>query len=41
MRTIPNTGGREYVCGQRESGRFEPVTLPDLDYSPEKGLHRP
>lgn len=41
MRTVPNTGGREYVCSRRESGRYEPVTLPDLDYTPEKGLHRP
>lgn len=41
MRTVPNTGGREYVCGRRESKRFEPVTLPELDYTPEKGLHRP
>lgn len=39
-RTIPSTGGREHVCSLRESGRFEPVTLPVLDYSHEKGLHR-
>ena len=39
-RTIPSTGGREHICGRRESGRFEPVTLPVLDYSHEKGLYR-
>lgn len=41
MRTIPNTGGREYVCWRLENGRFQPVTLPELDYTPEKGVHRP
>jgi hypothetical protein len=40
-RTIPSTGGREHVCGTTQSGRYEPVTLPVLDYSQEKGLHRP
>lgn len=39
-RTIPNTGGKENVCGSTQSGRFEPRTLPHLDYSFEKGLHR-
>lgn len=41
QRTIPSTGGREHVCGLTRSGRFEPVTLPHLDYSHEKGLHKP
>jgi hypothetical protein len=41
QRTIPSTGGREHVCGSTSSGRFEPRTLPVLDYSNEKGLHRP
>lgn len=40
-RTIPNTGGHEYVCALTASGRFEPLTLPELDYDPQKGLHRP
>lgn len=40
-RTIPNTGGKEHTCGLTETHRFEPVTLPALDYSHEKGLHRP
>lgn len=41
MRTIPSTGGREYVCGKTATGRYEPATLPQLDYTPERGLHRP
>lgn len=41
MRTRPNTGGREHVCGKLPTGRFEPETLPLLDYSHEKGLHAP
>lgn len=41
QRTIPSTGGREYICALRPTGRFEPVTLPELDYSLEKGVHRP
>lgn len=40
-RKIPNTGIDEYTCGKTASGRFEPVTLPLLDYNPQKGLHRP
>lgn len=40
-RTVPNTGGREAVCSMRESGRFEPVTLPELNYSFDKGVHKP
>lgn len=41
QRTIPNTGGKEHVCARTQSGRFEPRTLPVLDYSNERGLHKP
>lgn len=40
-RTIPSTGGREYVCSLTKTGRYEPETLPELDYTPEKGVHKP
>lgn len=36
MRTVPNTGGREYVCTLTASGRAEPQT--GQDYGPESGL---
>ena len=39
IRTVPNTGGREYVCTETASGRFEP-TDPAFDYAPETGLTR-
>lgn len=38
---IPNAGIEEYLCVDTVSKRFEPVTLPELDYNPQKGLHRP
>lgn len=36
-RTVPNRGGREYVCMSTESGRFE-VWDGKHDYDPEYGL---
>lgn len=40
-RKVPNAGIEEYTCGLTDSGRYEPVTLPELDYTPARGLHRP
>lgn len=37
MRTVPNTGGREYVCSLTESGRFE-CANGTHDFHPEYGL---
>ena len=37
MRTVPNTGGREYVCSLTDSGRFE-CADGYRDFSPEGGL---
>lgn len=38
-RTVPGTGGREYVCSFNRSGRFEPADR-TLEYGPEIGLWR-
>lgn len=40
-RKVPNAGIEEYVCGATSSGRFEPLTMPELDYNPQAGLHVP
>jgi hypothetical protein len=40
-RQIPNAGISEYVCAETDSGRYEPVTLPELDWTPGNGVHRP
>ena len=40
VRTVPNTGGKEYVCAQSGTGRFKSETSPDFVYDNQAGLSR-